>query len=317
MPPLGKVRHFEILVAVTAMLDERAATADPDVPLAEAAAAVGVEPEELRRLLEPLLYLEFRIGGDYLVSSRDFFLDEETDELRLEGQGRHWLRDLRATPPEHDTALRLLVAGTVYQADAPHSPALAAALDALAREVSATLVVPIVRPPLLDVVQDARRRMRSLRFRYSKAGHDDATDREMLPWRVYSRWGNWYCWGPDVGDTEPKSFRVDRMISAELGTVDVDPPPELDPPDWFDLAAVERTVTVVAPTLVIDSLPQPNRIESRAPSGDGRERARVTVAGERQLDHLLVALGPDGEVLDPELARRRRDWATHLLDRVI
>jgi hypothetical protein len=317
MPPLGKERHFEILVAVTAMLDERAGSEEPDVPVAEAAAAVGVGADELRRLLEPLLYLEFRIGGSYLVSSRDFFLDPDTDTLRLDDRGKHWLRDLRATPPEHDSALRLLIAGTVFQADAPPSPALAGALDALAREVAATLVVPVARPPLLAVAQDAYRRMRSLRFRYSKAGHDDPTDREMLPWRVYSRWGHWYCWGPDVGDAEPKAFRVDRMITAAIGAVDVDPPPDLDPPDWFDLGSVERSVTVAAPAVVLDSLPQPCRIEGRTAQADGRDRATVTVAGERQLDHLLVALGPDGDVVDaPELVRRRREWAAHLLDSV-
>jgi hypothetical protein len=313
MPPLSKERHFEMLVAVTALVDERG-----EVSLAEAAATVGVAPDTLRGLLEPLLYLEFNVAGEYIDATRDFLLDPDTDVLRLEDQGRHWLRDLRATPPDQGSALRLLIAGTVFQATERSTPPLSSAVQKLADEVAAELVVPVATPPLLAVVQDARRRMLSLRFRYSRAGHDDARDREMLPWRVFSRWGNWYCWGPDAGDTEPKPFRVDRMITAELGAIDVDPPPELDPPDWFDLDHLQHTFTVLAPDGVLSSLPQPCDVDARTREPDGRTCATVTVMGDRHLDHVLVALGPEGDVVDaPELAERRREWAAALLRHVV
>ena len=142
---------------------------------------------------------------------------------------------------------------------------------------------------------------------YLGHGKDTPSEREVLPWKLYSRWGKWYVMGPDLNGTEVKQFRVDRMQTAEVGTVDFDPPPELDPPEFFDMTKLERSVTVVAPRSVIDGLPQPNRVEDQIDEPDSRVRATVTVVGERQVDRLLLSLGPHGDVVDAsELADRRR-----------
>ncbi len=104
MPPLGKQRHFEILRQVLATAEERRA-----ISLDDAAAEVGVTPEQLKDLLDPVLFLAFRTGlGDLIEQSRSFLLTED-DEIIVDRE--HWLRDLAADPPTPDVALRLLVAG--------------------------------------------------------------------------------------------------------------------------------------------------------------------------------------------------------------
>ena len=55
-------------------------------------------------------------------------------------------------------------------------------------------------------------------------------------------------------------------------------------------------------------------VVSSADDGDGYVRAEIEIAGDRHLDHLLVSLGPDGEVLKPvEYQDRRVAYAEKLL----
>ena len=73
-------------------------------------------------------------------------------------------------------------------------------------------------------------------------------------------------------------------------------------------------MTVRVPASRLPALPRPHTIRSQSADGNGWVRAEIEVAGDRQLDHLLVALGPDGEVLDPpDYQQRRRDRAKVLL----
>ena len=82
MPPLGKQRHFEILRQVLAMAEERRA-----ISLVDAAAAVGVRPDELKELLDPVLFLAFRTGlGDLIEQSRSFLLTEDVQGVCLQSQ---------------------------------------------------------------------------------------------------------------------------------------------------------------------------------------------------------------------------------------
>jgi predicted DNA-binding transcriptional regulator YafY len=63
-------------------------------------------------------------------------------------------------------------------------------------------------------------------------------------------------------------------------------------------------------------LPQPNRSIVVRELDDGRVEAEITVIGRRHLDHTLLALSPDSEVVWPEDWReRRRALARALLER--
>jgi hypothetical protein len=222
MPALGKERHFEILRQVLAMAEERRA-----ISLDDAAGAVGVSAEQLKDLLDPVLFLAFRTGlGDLIEQSRSFLLTED-DEIVVDEH--HWLRDLATEPPSPDVALRLLVAGITMQSFATRgTPDLDTAVDKLTKIVGAHLDVSVPTPPALEAARESWARGRSLRFRYVRDIDDVASDREAVPYRVFCKWSHWYFQGRELGDGEPKVFRIDRMHDAHLGVVEFDPPPDAE-----------------------------------------------------------------------------------------
>jgi predicted DNA-binding transcriptional regulator YafY len=64
----------------------------------------------------------------------------------------------------------------------------------------------------------------------------------------------------------------------------------------------------------IDALPRATRIAERRELDDGLVEVDVVVTGERRLDHLLVILDPDVEVVAPDETRaRQREHAAALL----
>lgn len=305
---IGKQRHFEILRAVLAIVEEQGA-----VPLDDAARAVGVGTAELRVLLDPVLFLAYREPQGRLVDKSGAFLLDQHDVLVLD-QG-HWLRNLDARPPDRDTALALFVSGTTMQviATAP-TPVLDRALRKLTEVVAVRLRVPVERPAALDVVMDGWRDGRSVRVRYLSDGADEPRDREIMPWRVYAKWGHWYLHGLATDGTEPHHYRVDRMLDASLGDVRFDPPLDDEIPDWFDLSEHARTVRVRMRADALESLPAPHQLGDRVDAGDGVVELDITVSGDRRLEHLLVCLPADAEVLGPpEHAELRRAHAARLL----
>jgi predicted DNA-binding transcriptional regulator YafY len=312
MPVLGKERHFEILRQVLARAEERRA-----IPLDDAAGAVGVSAEQLKDLLDPVLFLAFRTGlGDLIEQSRAFLLTED-DEIVVDEH--HWLRDLAAEPPSPDVALRLLVAGITMQSFATRgTPDLDTAVDKLTKIVGAHLDVSVPTPPALEAARDWWTRGRSLRFRYVRDIDDVASDREAVPYRVFCKWSHWYFQGRELGtddlDAEPKVFRIDRMHDAHLGVVEFDPPPDAEIPDWFDLTRHELQVTLRMRPEQVDALPRASRVVERREVSEDQVEVDVVVTGERRLDHLLVTLDPDVEVVSPlDAGERQREHAAELL----
>lgn len=310
---ISKQRHFEILRTVLAAVEERRA-----VPLDEAADMVGVGDAELRALLAPVLFLEFHEDDGDLVSRTNAFLLTEDDVLVLDHG--HWLRNLAARAPDRETTLALFVAGATMQAIATQpTPDLDGALRVLAEEVKVTLRLPVARPAALDVVQQAWNEGRSVTARYLSDGADEPRDRELLPWRVFSKWGHWYVHALATDGTEPHYYRVDRMLDAALGDLRFDPPEHDEIPDWFDLSAHARTVRVRMRADARESLPAPHQLGDETDCGVDDSGARrveldITVRGERRFDHLLVCLPADAEVLAPtDAIERRRAHAARLL----
>jgi predicted DNA-binding transcriptional regulator YafY len=308
MPPSGKERHFAVLRTALALAEERGS-----VSLDEAAAQAGVDRDELHSLLEPVLYLEFRTASNELVGEERAFLLNPDDHLQV--SEHHWLRDLAADPPAPDAALRLLVAALAYQAFVPLPPDLEDAVKKLRGIVATQLHVPVDNPPFLPTVQAAWRDGRSLAVRYLAEAAEVAHQFEILPHRVFCKWGHWYVLGRIPGEAEPRAFRVDRMQSADLGAAHFEPPDDVEVPEWFDLSALERTVRVRAPRAALDVLPQPHTTSDMVELPDGNLEMDLTVAGDRRLEHLLVCLPPEAEVIEPaEYRELRRRHAGALLD---
>ena len=75
-----------------------------------------------------------------------------------------------------------------------------------------------------------------------------------------------------------------------------------------------RSVRVRMPADVERSLPTPIRFTDRVELPDGWEEVTITVNGDPRLEHLLVSLPPDAEVLEPTDCREvRRAHAARLL----
>lgn len=301
--------RYRALNAVLAMADERG-----PVALADAATEIGMTRDQLRALLDPVLFLEFRTSRGELVQATRAFLLTEDDHLMVDET--HWLRDLASRPPDADAALRLLVAGTVLQSLAigPTAP-LDAAVRKLEQVVAADVVVGVDDPPCRDAAEEARRTGRTLRFRYVN-DKGEARDREIEPWFVFSNWGRWYVQGRDLGDDEVKWFRLDRMASADVGDGTFDAPDVAEVPEWFDLSEHEVTVTVRLDPGALDGLPTPHRLGPLVHTADGCVEVDVTVYGRQRLEHLLVVLPPEADVVAPdELRALRAERAAALLAR--
>jgi predicted DNA-binding transcriptional regulator YafY len=262
-------------------------------------------------MLEPVLYYEFRTY-EGIVGKAAAFLVDEHDWLTVDHE--HWLRDLAATPPGPETALRLLVAGTVVKSVAlGPTPALDSALRKLEREVAADVVVALDSPECLPVVEDAYRNCRTLRCRYVN-DRGDARDREIEPWFVFSNWGRWYVHGRDVAEDAAKWFRIDRMSSATLGVGTFEPLETVAVPELFNLSGEERAVRIRIDQTDLDGLPTPRNVENLDVLEAGRVEVDVTVYGQQRLEHLLVVLPPDAQIVaSPEYEALRRARAGELL----
>ncbi len=303
-----KSRQFEVLTAVLAAAEERGSAS-----LAEFAERFDVDLAALHRVVADAVLCEFKTSMGELIGYTRSFLLTADEHLVLDES--HWLRDVVSVPPEPDTAFRLLLAGTAASALASSTvPALESALAKLRSAISAEIVVADTRPYWLPLVEHARHARRRLRFRYVKDGHSEASDRDIEPHVVYSRWGHWYVEGRPVGEESSKMFRIDRIVDAEVCDEEFAPPDTADIPEWFDLSAAERTVRLRLPESELRSLPRPHRLGEISELPDGIVEVDVVVTGERRLDHLLVVLGTECEVIGPpEAAARRRAHAAELI----
>lgn len=311
MPPLSKQQKFELLTAAFAVVEERGPT-----PLAEIAGHLHIDVGTLRDLIDPLLFLEYRTPTDIVDMSRAFLLDE-AGVLRID-EG-HWLRNLRSVPPSDDDALRLLLAAEVVAAEITSSPALTSARTKLAKLLGAPVAVEATAPPEVRLAQEALATGRSLRCRYLGHEDDTARDRELLGHLVFHRWGRWYLAATDTADATSvtKYFRFERMSEVRLGDLRYTPRDDVRPPEWFQIDRPAARLRVRTLPTVIEYLTVPHVRSSLRDLGDGRVEAELVVVGERMLDQMLVALGPDTEIVEPaELRERRRAWAAELAARI-
>jgi predicted DNA-binding transcriptional regulator YafY len=299
MTSVTKDRHFEVIRAVFALAEER-----DGVPLADAARAVDLDPETVRSLIDPVLYLEFRDDlGEFIDQTRAFIIDED-DIVRVD-EG-HWLRSLVAVAPSPLVALRLYAAARIasgWLADPP--AALRTAMQKLEELLEGSVVIPSDRPVHLDACVAASRSRRAIRIVYTNDAGETST-REIEPFHVYANWGKWYVQGPSIGDAVVKSWRVDRIHDVAELDASFAPPAPLDIPERFDLTEYERRVRLRMPDAVIDNLPSPVRVDDIVELGAGIVEATFTVTGDHRLRHLLVAAGPDAVVVDDPAAEAIR-----------
>lgn len=285
----GRLRRLLAILAWLAQegeasIDEAAARFDlaPEALVAELemAACCGVPPYTPDQLMEIIV----------------------TDTSVSVQAGTALARPRRLTPTEGialAASARALVAVPGSDREGSLSRALAKLDQALGGE---RVGVELDAPSLLETVRTAIEAHRTVDISYYSASSDRVSERRIDPIRLFATDGHWYvdAWCQTAGDV--RRFRVDRIAAAEeVGAserADSDVP--ATPTDAaYVPGADDRKVLLSIDAGVgwqIESVPAagpPRKV------GD-RLEIEVMVGGEAWLERLLLALGPEAAVLEPE-----------------
>lgn len=162
----------------------------------------------------------------------------------------------------------------------------------------------------------AARQRRRVRLRYRSWRGDD-TERDLDPYGLVFHSGRWYVTGHDHRSGQTRTFRVDRVASAEPRPERFEPPADVDP-----VAHVTRSLAAVPYAHEIEVVLETTLAEARRavpPSvGEltGRDGAVVLTARAERLDgaaRMLAGLGAPFVIRRPDALRGHvRDLARRL-----
>ena len=272
--------------------------AHPYVTIDELAARFQISAAELERELAllPMCGLP-PYTADRLI---DVAVVDGEVTIRL---AEYFERPLRLTPAE---GLALLAAGRALLAvpgSDPDGP-LASALGKLEDTLGARgrLAVDVGGAgDHLAALTDAVAAHEQVELDYYSFARDEMTTRVVDPWRVFHAFGAWYlaAWCHRAGDE--RLFRVDRVRAVRPTGTTFDPPPVTDDlPDLVYSAGPDdaRVTLRLAPgaTWVVESFPH----ESATRRKDGSWQVVLAVSEPAWLERILLALGPDAEVVKPD-----------------
>jgi proteasome accessory factor C len=149
----------------------------------------------------------------------------------------------------------------------------------------------------LAVLQDAVARHRQVVIDHYSFGADRWAERVVDPWLVYTAGGPWYLRGYCHLASAPRVFRVDRMRSVRATDTSFEPPDDPGPTTVYERGPDDPVVALeVEPAGAWVAARYPN--EGLEDLGDGRLRIRLPVGERAWLERLLLALGPDGRVVE-------------------
>lgn len=210
-------------------------------------------------------------------------------------------RPLRLTP---DEAVALVVAGQAL-AEVPGAEAEGALGRALAKVAGLLGVDPsdavdvdlgTSTAPSLAALRQALAAGRRVEIEHVSSTGERST-RTVDPWQVVHEGGTWYLAGHDHLRSGPRTFRVDRIVSARVLDEPADAAPAAAPKPVFAPTEDDPRVTLeLAPSArwVVETYP----VEAVEVADDGTIRATLAIASVGFLESLLVRLGPDAGVVD-------------------
>ncbi len=226
----------------------------------------------------------------------DLYID---DGMVYAGPPKFFTKPLRLTAPE---GFGLLVAGRASMqlpgadADGPLARGLAKLAERLG---SAGLEVDLQRPAAADVVVGAVEARHQLRIRYWSGRSEALTERVVDPLVVFTDRGYWYVLAADHQSGEDRTFRLDRIDSAEPTGATFEGRSVATPTGigWFADADHPRVTVRVSEQGRWISERYP--VDSVAPAPDGRTEIVLPVSSEAWLARLLVRAGTTVEVMSP------------------
>jgi proteasome accessory factor C len=133
------------------------------------------------------------------------------------------------------------------------------------------------------------------------------TERDVDPWALLLSEGRWYLVGWCHRVNDERIFRVDRMRQV----TQLDDAAQI--PDDFDLSQYQSVYfeSDDAMTVTLDIAPRANWVCDYYPLlsqevlDDGWIRIRLKAGGMAWLERLLLRLGPEARIVEPESLRKR------------
>lgn len=241
----------------------------------------------------------------------DVWVDE--DQVHF-GLPKYFERPLRLTVPE---AFSLVAAAQAAEQmiGADRNGALASAVRKVASAVGfdpeSDVVLELDAPETMESLAQACADKRVVEFDYWSVESGTSTRRRTAPVEVFGDGEHWYLRALDVDAGREKTFRLDRL--DDLSVSDTHHDVALGPrQEWFSTSDEIRRVR-----LLID--PDQVWMVEQYPSVtvhqiDDRVEVTMLVNGERWLSRLLLRLGPNARVVEPqEWGRVAPDAATRVL----
>ena len=290
----------------------------PGVTVGEVTERFGIDRDDLLADLNVVFMVGvYPYTPDALV---DVSIDEDDQiDVRL---GEAFRRPLALTPAQN---LALLAAGSALLTTPGTDPdgPLARGLAKLARTVGAdpgrSLSVDLgdaAAGGQRELLASALEGDHQVRLRYYTLGRDRAEERVVDPWLLRNRDGHWYLSAYCHSADAPRTFRLDRILDAEVLETDR----RHRPPAESDLALRPDEAAPLVELRVAEGyrwVAETYPVESVVDEADGSQRITLAVSGEAWLSRLLLRLGPDVEVLaaPPELIDAGVRAATAVLQR--
>ncbi|CAB4530465.1 unannotated protein [freshwater metagenome] len=264
---------------------------NPGTPLTELAQRFSLSESDLRNDLELVFYGVglYPFTPDVLV---EVSFDNDCVTVNL---ADYFHRPVRLT---HEQALTLLAGGRALIGRNGSDPdgVLSRAVQKLSAvlgegaESSVEVALGPADTEILDALQSAVATKSRVTLSYYSYGRDEATLREVDPYRVLSRQGHWYLLAHcHLADAE-RLFRIDRIQAVELTGQNFDPP-ELIREVEETLSGAFSAVELMGPesiAWVADAYPYD--VFERLP--DGTVRLVIPVTATPWLERLLLRLDP-------------------------
>lgn len=220
----------------------------------------------------------------------------------------YFSRPMRLTPAE---GLMLHAGAQALSAVSGPDRTLERAMEQLSKALSPGALervsVGLEAPGELTVVKEALESRRRLHLVYQSQSKDEVTERDVDPWALLLSDGRWYLVGYCHRVDDERIFRVDRMREVTR----LEEPARI--PDDFDLSQYDSVYfeSDEAMTVTLDIAPRANWVcdyypllSQQALEG-GWIRIRLKAGGMAWLERLLLRLGPEARVIEPESLRQR------------
>jgi proteasome accessory factor C len=276
----------------------------PGTSLTDASALFDVPPDQLRRDLD-LLFMSGLppYGPGDLID-----VDVDQDGNVWISMADHFARPLRLTRPEA-LAVSLRATELLATPGIPYAPALASALaklrealgpDTLGDASGIAAAAAGSPPPHLPALRTAATDHRRIRIHYTAASTGEASERDIEPEAVFASAGRWYVVAWDVSVDGERVFRADRVSRVEETGPRATPRglegagrPLYTPGD--DDVAV-RLLLRPAARWVAEYYTTSDVVARE----DGSIEATLPARQTAWVARLVLRLGPDAEVLEPE-----------------